>query len=164
MPNVVRCLRIRLARHVDLDLKTSFADRKLAGRADLLIARGPNAAGSRLILARHDLAGWPADGQVVLQVLTTACWAMATFWIPLLAALFIEKHVIIGDPVRYTVAEWSVVFPLGMYSAATHAYADAAHLPFLVNVARITVLIAFATWILAAIGLLRSALRSVNGK
>ncbi|TAL92734.1 MAG: C4-dicarboxylate ABC transporter [Paraburkholderia sp.] len=121
-------------------------------------------AGSRLILARHDLAGWPGDGQLVLLVLTTACWAMATFWIPLLAALFIEKHVIIGDPVYYTAAEWSVVFPLGMYSAATYAYAGAAHLPFLADVARITILIAFATWILAAIGLLRSAFRLAKGK
>lgn len=121
-------------------------------------------AGGRLILARHDLAGWRGDGQLVLQVLTTACWVMATFWIPLLAALFVEKHVVVGDPIHYTAAEWSVVFPLGMYSAATYTYADAAHLPFLVNVARITILIAFATWLLASVGLLRSALRSVNGK
>jgi len=121
-------------------------------------------AGSRLILAGYDLAGGPGDGQLVLLILTTACWVMATFWIPLLAALFIEKHVIIGDPIHYTAGEWSVVFPLGMYSAATYMYADAAHVPFLANVARITVLIAFATWILAAIGLLRSALRSINEK
>ncbi|QIE29130.1 putative membrane protein (plasmid) [Caballeronia sp. SBC1] len=89
---------------------------------------------------------------------------MATFWIPLLAALFIEKHAIIGDPIHYTAGEWSVVFPLGMYSAATYTCADAGHVPFLANVARITVLIASATWILASIGLLRSALRSVKGK
>ncbi|CAE6889635.1 hypothetical protein [Paraburkholderia domus] len=89
---------------------------------------------------------------------------MATLWIPLLAALFIEKHAIVGDPIRYTAAECSFVFPLGMYSAATYTYADAAHRPFLANVVLITVLIAFATWILASIGLLRSALRSVEGK
>ncbi|CAB3801975.1 hypothetical protein LMG28688_05480 [Paraburkholderia caffeinitolerans] len=121
-------------------------------------------AGSRLILAGHHLTGWPGGDLLVLQVLTTACWAMATFWIPLLVALFIEKHVIIGDPLRYTSAEWSIVFPLGMYTAATWSYADAAHLPFLANVARVTVLIAFAAWVLATIGLLRAALRSVTGK
>ncbi|BFG80031.1 hypothetical protein PTKU46_80650 [Paraburkholderia terrae] len=121
-------------------------------------------AGSRLILVEHDLAGRPGSGQLVLPVLTTACWVMATFWIPLLAALFIEKHAIIGDPIHYTAAEWSVVFPLGMYSAATWSYADAAHLPFLAHVAKVTILFAFASWILAAIGLLRSALRSVEGK
>ena len=119
-------------------------------------------AGSRLMLAAHHLAGWPGDAHLALRVLTTACWVMATFWIPLLAALFIEKHIIIGDPIRYTAAEWSVVFPLGMYSAATYTYADAAHVPFLATVARVTVFVAFATWLLASMGLLRSALRAVS--
>ncbi|MFM0672158.1 TDT family transporter [Paraburkholderia sediminicola] len=100
----------------------------------------------------------------MLLILTTACWVMATFWIPLLAAIFIERHVIIGDPVRYTAAEWSVVFLLGMYSAANSTYADAAHFPFLANVTRITVPLAFETWILASIALLRPALRSVGGQ
>jgi tellurite resistance protein TehA-like permease len=121
-------------------------------------------AGSRLILSGHNLTGWPGDDQLVLLVLTTACWAMATFWIPLLAALFIEKHVIVGDPIRYTSAEWSIVFPLGMYTAATWSYAEAAHFPFLAWVPRITVLIAFVAWILATFGLLRSALRLVGTK
>jgi tellurite resistance protein TehA-like permease len=121
-------------------------------------------AGSRLILAGHDLAGWPGDDRLVLRVLTTGCWFTATFWIPLLAALFIEKHVIVGEPVRYTAAEWSVVFPLGMYSAATYLYAEATQLHFLSYVARLTILVAFVAWTLASVGLLRSALRLVTGK
>lgn len=120
-------------------------------------------AGSRLILIGHDLVGWPGDDPLVLKVLTTACWVMATFWIPLLVALFIEKHAIVGDPVRYTAAEWSVVFPLGMYAAATRVYAEAANLQFLAYVARVTVIVALVAWTLASIGLLRSSLRSVKG-
>ncbi|MEM5297184.1 hypothetical protein VSR82_22990 [Burkholderia sp. JPY481] len=96
-------------------------------------------AGSRLILAGHNLAGWPRDDYLVLRVLTSACWFMATFWIPLLAALFIEKHVIVGEPIRYTAAEWSGVFPLGMYAAATCLYAEATRFHFLSFVARVTV-------------------------
>lgn len=38
-------------------------------------------AGSRLVLAGHNLAGWPGDAQLALEVPTTACWVMATFWI-----------------------------------------------------------------------------------
>lgn len=119
-------------------------------------------AGSRLILAGHNLAGWPGDGRFVLEVLTTACWFTATFWIPLLAVLFVEKHVIIGEPVRYSTAEWSIVFPLGMYSAATWLYAEATHIQFFGYVARFTVLVAFVAWALAAIGLLRSTLRMLR--
>ncbi|SAK51773.1 putative membrane protein/MT1776 [Caballeronia hypogeia] len=121
-------------------------------------------AGSDLILAAHDVAGWPGDDRVVLRILTTACWVMATFWIPLLVALYIEKHVIVAEPVRYSAAEWSVVFPLGMYSAATDLYAEATGLHVLGYVARVAVLVAFVAWALASIGLLRSALRSVTGK
>jgi tellurite resistance protein TehA-like permease len=119
-------------------------------------------AGSRLILLAHDLGVLPDSGQPVLFILTTACWVMATFWIPLLAILFIAKHAVHGDRIRYTSAEWSVVFPLGMYTAATIAYADAASMPFLIKVAQVTVLIALAAWALAVIGLLRAAFRSVR--
>jgi leukotriene A-4 hydrolase/aminopeptidase len=42
-------------RHLDLDLKVSFAGRKLLGRVDLLVARGANADGGRLILDTRDL-------------------------------------------------------------------------------------------------------------
>ncbi|MFP4890146.1 hypothetical protein [Paraburkholderia sp. EG304] len=100
----------------------------------------------------------------MLRVLTTACWFMATFWIPLLAALFIEKHVIVGEPIRYTAAEWSGVFPLGMYAAATCLYAEATRSHFLSFVARVTVVVAFAAGALISVGLLRSAPRSVTGK
>jgi hypothetical protein len=89
---------------------------------------------------------------------------VGTFWIPLLAAIFIARHVIIGGPVRYTVAEWSVVFPLGMYFAANCTYAGAAHFPILANVARITVPLAFETWILGSFRLPRPAPGSVRGQ
>ncbi|TDG04164.1 C4-dicarboxylate ABC transporter [Paraburkholderia guartelaensis] len=121
-------------------------------------------AGSRLILAGHDLVAWPGSDLFVLRVLTTACWFTATFWIPLLAALYIEKHVIIGEPVRYTAAEWSVVFPLGTYSAATFLYAEATGLHVLAYVAHVTVIVTFMAWTLALFGLLRASVRSVKRK
>ena len=42
-------------RHVDLDLKASFAERKLSGKADLLISRGAGKDGNPLILDTRDL-------------------------------------------------------------------------------------------------------------
>lgn len=100
-------------------------------------------AESRLIVLSRDLTVFPSNGQPVLFVLTTACWAIATFWIPLLVILFVAKHAVHGDPIRYTAAEWSAVFPLGMYTAATFAFADAAPAPFLAKVSRFTVAVAF---------------------
>ncbi len=100
-------------------------------------------AGSRLIVLYRDSdALLPEHAQAILYVLTTACWVMATFWIPLLAILFVAKHGVGGDPIRYTSAEWSIVFPLGMYTAATLAYAHAVHAPFLLKLPSVTMLIA----------------------
>ncbi|NVH71597.1 hypothetical protein FSB08_03305 [Paraburkholderia sp. JPY432] len=101
---------------------------------------------------------WP-----LLLVATESIAVLATA-VSRMDALFIEKHVIVGEPVRYTAAEWSVVFPLGMYSAATCLYAEATQLHALSSVARVTVVVAFAAWALASVGLLRAALRSVTGK
>ena len=42
-------------RHVDLELTASFSDRKLSGKADLLISRGANADAGRLVLDTRDL-------------------------------------------------------------------------------------------------------------
>jgi tellurite resistance protein TehA-like permease len=114
-------------------------------------------AGSRLILLDRESVALPLHAQAILYVLTTACWAMATFWIPLLVILFIAKHGVQGDPIHYTSAEWSMVFPLGMYTAATYSYAHVASAPFLSEVPRVTIAVAFVAWVLAAIGMLHTA-------
>ena len=90
---------------------------------------------------------------------TNAFWAMATFWIPQLAILFVAKHGVARDPIRYSVAEWSMVFPIGMYTVATHVYAVAAPASYLEIVPRITILVAFAAWGLTAVGAVRAAAR-----
>ena len=88
--------------------------------------------------------------------ITLVFWATATFWIPLLAALFIWKHVIRREPVRYDPGLWSIVFPLGMYTAATDAFSQAAGLPFLHPVPAGFFWLAFLAWLLATLGLLAS--------
>ncbi|RDV00859.1 tellurite resistance/C4-dicarboxylate transporter family protein [Trinickia dinghuensis] len=120
-------------------------------------------AGSRLLLLAQTTTLFAHDLRPVLFTLTTAFWAMATFWIPQLAILFVAKHVVARDPIRYSVAEWSVVFPIGMYTAATHVYAIAAPAAYLEIVPSIVILIAFAAWGLAFIGAIRAMVRALAG-
>ena len=83
---------------------------------------------------------------------TVLLWANSTFWIPLLVILFAWKEMQRG-PHGYDPALWSVVFPLGMYVAATHEYSTAAHLPFLEMIPRVMFWVALLAWILSFIGM-----------
>ena len=116
-------------------------------------------AGSRLLLLAQTTTLFAHDLRPVLFTLTTAFWAMATFWIPQLAILFVAKHGVARDPIRYSVAEWSMVFPIGMYTVATHVYAAAAPASYLEDVPRVTILVAFAAWVLTAAGAVRAIAR-----
>ena len=46
-------------------------------------------------------------------------WATATFWFPLMIAIGVWRHLIHRVPLRYHPSYWALVFPLGMYGAAT---------------------------------------------
>jgi tellurite resistance protein TehA-like permease len=95
--------------------------------------------------------------------LTLLFWATATFWIPLLVILFAWKHLVWRAPVRYALGQWSMVFPLGMYAAATAVFSEAANLPFLRPVAAGVFWCALLAWSLAAIGLVRAVVRFARG-
>lgn len=55
-----------------------------------------------------------------LKGFTILYWATGTWWLPLLVALTAWRYLVRRDPVRADALDWSMVFPLGMYSAATH--------------------------------------------
>ena len=115
-------------------------------------------AGSRLMqLPQFDVHVALLRG--VAGPLTVAFWATATFWIPLLVILFAWKHVVLRQPVRYQPGQWSMVFPLGMYAAATEVFSEAADLPSLRAIPAAFFWIAAIAWLLAASGLLRSLWR-----
>ena len=89
-------------------------------------------------------------------------WATASWWIPLLILinawrLFVERF-----PLRYEPGYWSMVFPLGMYSACTWAYADSAHISFLKPIALGSIFVAWAAWALTTFGMLSALLRWVR--
>ena len=87
--------------------------------------------------------------------LTAVFWAIATFWIPLLVVLYGWKHAVRREPIRYDVGQWSIVFPLGMYTAATTMFARNAGLAFLEPIAWWFFWLALIAWVLTAFGAVR---------
>jgi tellurite resistance protein TehA-like permease len=84
---------------------------------------------------------------------TVLFWAVGSWWIPMLAALAVWRYVHKRYPLRYEAAYWGGVFPLGMYSAATHEMSVVLGLRFLAPLARGFFYLAIAAWLLAAAGL-----------
>ena len=54
-----------------------------------------------------------------VEGLVTLAWATATFWFPLMVAIGVWRHIVRHVPLRYHPSYWALVFPLGMYGAAT---------------------------------------------
>jgi tellurite resistance protein TehA-like permease len=95
--------------------------------------------------------------QPFITALTTCFWAAATWWVPLLALLTAWRHVAGRISLAYDPQYWSMVFPLGMYTAATATFARAASHDFLLPIPRLFVWVAIAAWLVAFAGLLLRA-------
>jgi len=93
---------------------------------------------------------------------TLRYWSVGTWWIPMLAGLALWRYVRRRYPLRYDVTYWGAVFPLGMYSAATHQMSLALGLRFLAPLARGFFFLATAAWLLTAFGLARHLLRLLD--
>lgn len=93
-----------------------------------------------------------------LEGFTLLYWATATWWLPMLVALTFWRYAIRRDAFGADTLDWSMVFPLGMYSAATWQMKNALQLEFLAPVASAFCWIAVAAW--AATALTRFVNRS----
>lgn len=109
-------------------------------------------AGSRLLPV---IAGDPALAHAsgFLFTATVLLWSVATWWIPLLAVMSLWRYRTMR--LGYRLENWSIVFPLGMYTAATWRFWHALGLEFLDVLPRISVWIALAAWALTFAGMAR---------
>ena len=82
------------------------------------------------------------------------CWSWATWWIPLLCLIGFWKHKVFKIPLRYEPTQWSIVFPLGMYTVATARLAETAEIDVLLWIANITLSLALFAWVLVLAALL----------
>lgn len=98
-----------------------------------------------------------------LKGLTLTCWATATWWIPLLLLLLgAWRHLLQRVPLAYEVVYWSMVFPLGIYTAYTRRLSDVLAQPWLEVVPKFTVYVALIAWLATFTGLLRKAYLSLK--
>ncbi len=109
-------------------------------------------AGSNLLLAAPSSQRLAAmvpfvEGMVIMA------WATATFWFPLMVAIGVWRHLIRRLPLRYHPAYWSLVFPIGMYSASTFRMLAAIELDHLSWLPKVTLVVAMLAWSATAFGL-----------
>ena len=91
-----------------------------------------------------------------LEGVVTLAWATATFWFPLMIAIGVWRHIVRRVPLRYSPAFWAMVFPLGMYGAATYRMRGALHLDALGWLPGLAFAIALSAWLLTFAGLVHS--------
>lgn len=112
-------------------------------------------AGARLLLQSNDWAPLQ-ELRPFLKGFTLFFWATATWWIPLLLVLGDWRHVIKRVPFSYHPAYWSMVFPLGMYTAATFQLARALGFSFLLPIPACFIYFALGAWLIVFIVMLLS--------
>ncbi len=84
---------------------------------------------------------------------TIVTWVLATLWIvPLL--FFGLRHIQRAEARHFAGVWWAMVFPLGMYSAATYAMAVETSWRVLPTVSLVFFWIAFVAWVIVAVGML----------
>ncbi|QDT92490.1 tellurite resistance/C4-dicarboxylate transporter family protein [Gimesia algae] len=86
-----------------------------------------------------------------LKGLTLLYWVIATWWIPLLVILGVWRHMIQKVSLSYDSQFWSIVFPLGMYSACTHRLAVELNYPPLMLAANLFAYIALGAWLITVV-------------
>lgn len=117
-------------------------------------------AGARLILSAPH---WPflMDIAPFLKGFTLFFWAAGAWWIPLLVIAGIWRHGVQKVPLTYHPQYWSLVFPLGMFTAATFQLSRATGIGFLAVVPRVFVWITLGAWMLTFIGMMRELARAL---
>jgi tellurite resistance protein TehA-like permease len=116
-------------------------------------------AGSNLLLAapdRIERVGPFVEGVVVLA------WATATFWLPLMVAIGVWRHVVRRLPLRYHPSYWALVFPIGMYGVATFRMRAAIDLDALAWLPKVTFAVALAAWLATSWGLVHHGLLALR--
>ena len=103
------------------------------------------------------------SGVESVREVTIVTWVAATLWIPPLL-YFGLRHIQRAEARHFAGVWWAMVFPLGMYSAATHAMAAETGWPVLSTISLVFFWIGLGTWLIVAVaGVWRLGLPSGGG-
>ena len=125
-----------------------------AGAVAITVLAGSNLLATRTVSPRVDRLGPLIEG------LVTLAWATATFWFPVMVAIGVWRHIARHVPLRYHPSYWALVFPLGMYGAATFKMRAVIKLDQLEWAPQITLAVALTAWTATFLGLLVQAGRA----
>lgn len=106
-------------------------------------------AGSKILELDHMLPVVAATGSF-LSGASFALWAFGTWWIPMLVIFGFWRHGLRGHRLGYEAGLWSMVFPVGMYSAASMSLGDTQHLRLLRDVGRAGTAASAVLWLAVA--------------
>lgn len=121
-------------------------------------------AGSVLCLNIPKIGGAFSDFSTFTKGFTLFFWSFGTWWIPLLVILAFWKYVFHRTQFTYSPLYWGMVFPLGMYTACTIKLSQALELPFILNIPKYFIYIAFTAWTIIFISMLISMLKTATAK
>ena len=110
-------------------------------------------AGSNILLAADRAPDRVARLAPFLEAVVVMAWATATFWFPLMIAIGIWRHLVRRIPLRYHPSYWAMVFPLGMYGAATYRMRAAIDLDALAWLPKVELAVALCAWTVTFVGL-----------
>lgn len=94
--------------------------------------------------------------RAVIAGLAVFFWSFGTWLVPMLLMAGWWRHVLHKVPLRYEVALWDIVFPLGMYSAGSQLLGSTDLLPLVHGVGTVEAGVALAAWLAVFIAMLVS--------
>jgi tellurite resistance protein TehA-like permease len=119
------------------------------------------AAAGILVLRDRPPSSLVHEMHPILVGLSVLLWAFGTWWIPLLVLFGVWRHLVRRYPLSFETRQWSIVFPLGMYTVASVSLGRAAQLGFMVAVARAWLWVGVAAWVATLVSMLVALSRAL---
>ena len=126
------------------------------GAVAITVLAGSTLLGVRAASPRIERLAPFIEGLVVLA------WATATFWLPLMVAIGVWRHIVRRVPLRYHPSYWALVFPLGMYAASSFKMRAVIALDQMDAVAGVMLAVALVAWATTFLGLVRQGAMAVT--